>query len=464
MSSVRHTPRRGVTAVLAMVYLLLFSTLAIGFYAATSTSVQIVHNEQHTVQALLAAESGLEFLGYQIGQIVVPPTTTPSQLFGFVASKLRSQLENTGNVSKIKINADTIDVPEPGRWVQLPNGKGEFRAVVFHAGEKLRVRVYGRYNSAQSQRAVQMSFGLAERASDIFNFGVASKGAITTGGSSRIRGATDPAKGSVLSTSMSAATPVSIGGQEISGDISIANPTGTVYVAPGTSVGGTTDPALIASDHIHVGVAAPEFPYVDTNVFLPFVKNTYSGGNYLENVRIPANTNPTFSGATINGIVYIEQPNVVSFKGNTTINGIVVVDSTVRAGTPSSNLLDFGGNITANSVATLTASQVPSLNATELTEIQKLTGAFVLAPNFTTTFTGSFGMVSGSIIGDRISMTGNAGGTVMGSVIATTGGSLTLNGNSEIIIASTGTTDYPPGVRFSEEYHPLGDTYEEVKP
>ena len=34
-------PRRGVTALLAMLYLLLISSLAIGFYAATTTQSQV---------------------------------------------------------------------------------------------------------------------------------------------------------------------------------------------------------------------------------------------------------------------------------------------------------------------------------------------------------------------------------------------------------------------------------------
>jgi hypothetical protein len=61
-------------------------------------------------------------------------------------------------------------------------------------------------------------------------------------------------------------------------------------------------------------------------------------------------------------------------------------------------------------------------------------------------------------------MSGNAGGTVMGSVITLTDTPLSLNGSSEIVIASTGTTEYPAGVFFSSRYAALPDTYEEVKP
>ena len=51
--------RKGITAVLAMLYMALFSTLALGFYAAVTTSVQVASNEQSQTRAMRAAESGI---------------------------------------------------------------------------------------------------------------------------------------------------------------------------------------------------------------------------------------------------------------------------------------------------------------------------------------------------------------------------------------------------------------------
>jgi hypothetical protein len=41
---------------------------------------------------------------------------------------------------------------------------------------------------------------------------------------------------------------------------------------------------------------------------------------------------------------------------------------------------------------------------------------------------------------------------------------LSLAGSSEIIIASTGTTNYPSGVFFGSHFAVLPDTYKEVTP
>ena len=64
--------RRGATAVLAMLYLVLFSTLALGFYAATTTAVQVSHNDSQVSRAFLASESGLDFMRYHLSRVSIP--------------------------------------------------------------------------------------------------------------------------------------------------------------------------------------------------------------------------------------------------------------------------------------------------------------------------------------------------------------------------------------------------------
>ena len=54
---------------LAMMYLVLFAVLAVGFYASTGTNAQVSHNEKRRYLALGAAESGMG------GRL--PPTIRP---------------------------------------------------------------------------------------------------------------------------------------------------------------------------------------------------------------------------------------------------------------------------------------------------------------------------------------------------------------------------------------------------
>src|SRR3954467_3970736 len=60
--------RRGLTSMLAMLYLTLFATLAVGFYVSTNTSAQVSSNEQRRYKSLGAAESGMDFMRYQLFQ------------------------------------------------------------------------------------------------------------------------------------------------------------------------------------------------------------------------------------------------------------------------------------------------------------------------------------------------------------------------------------------------------------
>jgi hypothetical protein len=457
--------RRGVSALIAMMYLVLFSTLAVGFYASTNTSVQVSSNDQKIARALLAAESGMSFMNFQMAQIEVPPMATQADLWPNLIDSLREQLDGTANIGGGNIYADseTIRIPaSPDHYVKLENDGGEFQATISNKGHKILITVRGRHGETLSLgRGVQMEFGLAEKAHQIFDYGIATKGSVATTGSAKITGATDAAKGSILATSMTAATPVSIQGPLVSGDVSITNPAGIVTFGSNTSIGGTTDDGEIIADHIHKGVPEPEFPTINTDVFLPFVTDSatglpryYSGGSTLENVVIRANTNPTFAGgATIRGVVYVEAPNVVTFRGNSTIQGVIVGPNS-PAGNLATNVLSFAGSVQAQGVDTLPES---------FGELKKLTGSFLLTPGFSTSFTGNFGTIAGSMVADKFTFSGNAGGTIRGTLINMKDNLMSVGGSSEVIIASDGTTNFPAGLFFSKKYEALPDTYEELR-
>lgn len=58
----RHA--RGMASVLAMLFLVLFATLAVGFVATTGISSQVARNERSLAGARLAADAGMEFMRY----------------------------------------------------------------------------------------------------------------------------------------------------------------------------------------------------------------------------------------------------------------------------------------------------------------------------------------------------------------------------------------------------------------
>ena len=80
----RITVRRGATAIIAMLYLVLFSSLAVGFAAATQTAVQVAYNDDAAQRATLAAESGIDFVRFHLAQLSIERKTQPDKVIDAV--------------------------------------------------------------------------------------------------------------------------------------------------------------------------------------------------------------------------------------------------------------------------------------------------------------------------------------------------------------------------------------------
>lgn len=458
--------RRGTAAVLAMLYLVLFSTLALGFYAAVTASVQISGNELRGTRAMLATESGMEFMRFHLAELDVPAGTPSTELFNQVYARLSARLDGypnmNGEVVEMSVDGNTIYVPSGAdKFISVDGQGGQFRAVLekLQGGQQVRVKVIGRAGNLESKRAVRLDYSVAQNASSIFNYGVASKSPIALLGNTSIVGKGDPRFGSALTTSFVNPAMTLQGNSQISGDASLVNPNAQISISANARIAGFKAGSPDFTDHVHYGVTEPEFPVIDTSAFEAYATNEITGpvaaGTTLSNIRIKANTNPTFGGSvTLNGVVYIETPNVISFTGNTTLNGVMVVQNN-PTGTVTSNVIDFGGNVTFSGVETLPESYG---------DLRQLTGSMVLAPNFHLRMRGNFGVIGGSIIASQTEFSGNAGGTVRGSIINLDDTAFSLEGNTDILIESQGTSNYPAGVFFGSHYAPLPHTYAEVLP
>src|SRR5207253_8955570 len=127
-------------------------------------------------------------------------------------------------------------------------------------GTNMRIRIVGYAANSSVYRIIQLDFGIAQRASAIFNYGVASKGTISMNGHTEIQGASDPTMGSVLSATTTTNTPVTMtGSTSISGDVSMVNSNGAVGYTGNPSISGSSDPTVWIN-HVHAGVTPPQFP------------------------------------------------------------------------------------------------------------------------------------------------------------------------------------------------------------
>src|SRR6266513_4527531 len=97
--TIRKTARRGMTAVLAMLYLTLMASLALGFYSATNTAVQVSNNEMKVERARLAAESGLDFARFNLSRISIPAKANKSKHFSMLTDQMAARLNGSGNLN-----------------------------------------------------------------------------------------------------------------------------------------------------------------------------------------------------------------------------------------------------------------------------------------------------------------------------------------------------------------------------
>src|SRR5688500_10310447 len=155
--------RRGVTALLAMMDLVLFSALAIGFYTSTRTTMTVSENDEKINDLLTASESGLQFMRFQMHSMNLAYGTTISNLMANTATALGSQLNGTPNMKgyTVQVSGGQIHIPAASDWINLDStGNTKFRATIsqFPGTTTLIITIKAADKSTSLTRGVRMQF------------------------------------------------------------------------------------------------------------------------------------------------------------------------------------------------------------------------------------------------------------------------------------------------------------------
>jgi hypothetical protein len=155
--------RSGVTAILAMLYLAIFATMALGFYASTNTQALVAHAENDAANAIAAAESGSEFMRYQMMNITLPYGTTPTNLLANTTLVLGNELNGTPNMgaNSVSMASGAINIPSATGWITLDSRlKTRFRATITQkpATSTLIITVHGGSANTTITRGVRMEY------------------------------------------------------------------------------------------------------------------------------------------------------------------------------------------------------------------------------------------------------------------------------------------------------------------
>jgi hypothetical protein len=456
----KYQRHHGMTSVLAMLFLVLFSTLAVGFYAMTNSATQISSNDERVTRSFFAAESGMDFMRYQLAKVTIPPNTAPANVLTALFHDLQVQLDGTGNLGSntIAMNGNTISIPgsQAGRIKLDADGTTSFRATITEWNGEIVVKIDGYYgNTSPVARAITMDYTRSQHSSTVFDFAVASKGQIVVakGDLTSIAGV-DPKIAAIMSAA-AATNSISLSGGTVGGDLSIV--AGATASVTGGSAGGANTPASIIADHLHV-VEPPEFPTLDPTVFKKYATNSVvNGAKTQSNIIIKAGTNPKFNANdTVQGIMYIESPNQVTFNGNFNLKGFIVMEE----GASTTDALIMKGN--------LAMSPVPSDPVFD--SLRSTSGVAILAPGAHLDMTGSSGgsVAKGNIMIKKFGIAGAASLTIdQGTLMTFDEGSQSavFNGSKWVKFAATGANNQPtPGVTYSSYFAPKPSTYQEVSP
>jgi hypothetical protein len=444
----------GAVLIISLIFVLVFSSLAVMLAVISGANVEIAENQRRSDVARGCAESGCEVMRFWLSRIALPGTTTPSQIFPEMAASLQADLSDN-SISNItaNYNGSTITIPE----VTLASaaGQGFCCSISQISPEALRADVTGRYGTLS--RTIRANYIFGTRARTVFDYGVATKGALNLAGNIELGGIAVEASVYIESENNNDALSI-IGHSQIAGDVYITNPDAVVpEISPSCSIGGESGEA--ARDHVFTGTEPTEFPVPIPGYFEHYVTNVFdpntdpTSGVTLENVRILSSNEPvTLENVTLRGVIFIETPNVITFTGNTSITGIIVGNGQLNDNSATNQIIFLG------TVDSLPVTELPS----EFGQLREETGTFILAPGFRASFGGDFETLNGAIAANGIEFFGNAGGTIEGSVLNYSDTPMTLSGNSDLIFSASGTDKMPVGFGPEIILHYDPESYSEI--
>jgi len=419
------------------------------------------NNQQDMLNARLLAESGMNYMLPRLAQLRLPYNTDEQTLAENLYLSASELLDGTGAMGGQGILQTASGFTTPP--IALPDGRTfTARMDVVSSASGLTCRLTSTGAVGPVSRSVSIELSTQSRRAGVFDYGVASRGKIYVSGSAFISGMNDPNEASVLSMREEPVAIEAGGHATIGGDLYVTGADIDYVMIKGSSVsiGGSTDIDTILADHVHLDTEEPDFPLIANEQYRALATNVvdsstdFNVGPDFSNILIKAGTNPDFKNDTvINGIIFVEAPNVVTFHSKVTINGMIVTEDGSSSAIRSCQL-DFRAQTTAPGVNALPDTQ-------EFAAIKAHEGTIVLAPGFGVTFRGTTNSINGTVAADQLYFNGNSSiqGDLNGSILGLKDMDMILQGNTDIRLNKRDASGLPAGF-----HHPLGlavnpDTY-----
>jgi hypothetical protein len=437
-----------------MIFVVIFSALAVSMATMSGTNVQLASNQHKVNCALTSTESGQEVMRYWLTDVTMPSSTPQSNYLATIVDTLQYDLD-ANSISNTTLNDDGSIQP-----VTLDSASGQtFDGQISIDPNNLNVlHVYTTGGNGQITRTIRVYYDIEAYEYPIFDFGLATKGPLLFNGNPTVNGVNSNSEADIFIASQNDNLALLVtGNTNFDGDITIANADANADFQGDVLIGGDNDQAAI-DNHVFIGADAPEFPLPDTEHFLQYAtgdiidgSTDISGGMTLTNATIEAGTNPTFEGnITIEGILLVESPNIITFTKNVALNGMIVGDG--DADNPGTNNISFLGNFATN--------PVPS--GAEFDAIRSETGSSILAPGFAASFQGNFSALGGIMAVSGAEFSGNANALIEGTIINYSDNPIVIEGNATLNFDRSDDIRVPAGFDLLRVLNYDPSSYEEL--
>jgi Tfp pilus assembly protein PilX len=435
-----HPKRNGAVLIVAMIFVVIFSALAISMATMSGTNTQIASNQRKVDCALGSAESGLDVERYWLDTVMFPSDTPENKYFSTIMNTLEANMDaNSITNIVLKKNFGTIDP------VTLDSVTGQTFSgqMSISNTDPYILEVYSTGGDSQITRTIKVNFDIEPYEWPIFNFGLATKGPINYTGNPTTLVAAEAWEADIYVESSGSATALDVvGNTKFMGDIMIGNPAATVNFGADVIIDGDHNQDAI-DNHVHIGVDPVAFPEPDTARFTTYATgdvidsstdlNAY--GNILVNCSIVAGTNPVFpKSVIIQGILLIESPNVVTFTQNVALQGIIVGQGDPTAD-PATDRIDVLGNFASG----------PYPAGAEFDAIRSEDGSSIVAPGFAMSFQGNFSTLEGVVAVSGVVFSGNVNAQIKGTIINYSDQPMTIDGNATMTFDRAASTKIPAG-------------------
>ncbi|MHC4630375.1 MAG: PilX N-terminal domain-containing pilus assembly protein [Planctomycetota bacterium] len=449
-----HLKSQGAVLIISMIFVLIFSAMAVSMATLSSTNTQLASNQHKVGCALASAESGLEVMRFWLSRVTIPNSTPSYQYFSTIAYNLHDDLTANG-ISNIAVDNDGAIQP-----VTLDSGSGQtFNGrILIDPNYPNVLQVCATGGSGQITRTIEVYYDIEPYEYPIFDFGMATKGPLHFMGSPTLIGVNSDSEAEIFIESQNDNLALlATGNVNFDGDISIANPNANVDLQGSVLIGGDSGQSAI-DNHIFNGAELAEFPTPDTGHFQQYAtgdtidsSTDTSNSMTLTNATIAAGTNPSFGGnVTIEGILFIEPPNIVTFEGNVDVRGMIVADGDPN--NPGTNNVTFLGNFQSGSFP----------EDTQFDAIRCEAGSSILAPGFAASFQGNFSAIGGVMAVSGAEFSGNISATIKGTIINYSDSPTTIWGNATLNFDRSDDFQVPAGFNLLRALTYDPDSYSEI--